>query len=87
MIIGSLLQSTAYRRSHLIVARVVAGFGLGVVNSTSPVLQSEYSPKTNRGLCESQDSKCVQLESYTEERSRLHAAVNSQFWYRARLLD
>ena len=52
MIIGSLLQTTAYTRAHMIVARVVAGFGLGIVNSTVPVLQSEFSPKANRGLCE-----------------------------------
>lgn len=51
MIVGSLLQATAYTLSHMIVARIVAGFGLGVVNSTAPVLQSEYSPKANRGLC------------------------------------
>ena len=52
MIVGSLLQSTAYTRSHMIVARIVAGFGLGVVNSTAPVLQSEYSPRARRGVCE-----------------------------------
>ena len=51
MIIGSLLQATAFTRAHMIVARIVAGFGLGVVNSTAPVLQSEYSPKANRSLC------------------------------------
>ena len=51
MILGALLQATAYTRAHMIVARIVAGFGLGVTNSTGPVLQSEYSPKANRGLC------------------------------------
>ena len=51
MIVGSLLQATAYTLSHMIVARIVAGFGLGVVNSTAPVLQSEFSPKASRGLC------------------------------------
>lgn len=56
MIIGALLQATAYARSHLIVARIVAGFGLGITNSTGPVLQSEFSPKSNRGLF-----VCVQL--------------------------
>lgn len=52
MIVGALLQTTAYARSHMIVARIVAGFGLGITNSTGPVLQSEFSPKANRGLCE-----------------------------------
>lgn len=51
MMLGSLLQATAYSRAHLIVARIVAGFGLGFSNSTAPVFQSEYSPKATRGLC------------------------------------
>ena len=50
---SSLLQATAYSRAHMIVARIVAGIGLGTVNSTAPVLQSEYSPKASRGLCKS----------------------------------
>ena len=50
MIIGALLQSTAYARAHLLVARIVSGVGLGVINSTTPVFQSEFSPKANRGL-------------------------------------
>lgn len=51
MMIGALLQSTAFSRAHIIVARVIAGVGLGICNSTAPVLQSEYSPKASRGLC------------------------------------
>ncbi len=51
LIIGSLLQATAYSRPHLIVARVVAGIGLGIVNSTVPVMQAEFAPKATRGLC------------------------------------
>ena len=52
MMLGALLQATAYTRAHMVVARVVAGIGLGTVNSTAPVMQSEYSPKASRGLCE-----------------------------------
>lgn len=52
MMVGSLLQATAFSRAHIIVARIVAGVGLGICNSTAPVLQSEYSPKASRGLCE-----------------------------------
>lgn len=52
MMIGSLLQATAYSRAHLIVARIIAGIGLGINNSTVPVMQSEFSPKASRGLCE-----------------------------------
>jgi MFS family permease len=51
MMIGSLLQSTAYTRAHLLVARIVSGFGLGAVNSTVPVFQAEFAPKATRGLC------------------------------------
>ena len=51
MIIGSLLQSTAYTRAHMIVARIVTGFGLGAVNSTVPVMMAEFAPKATRGLC------------------------------------
>ena len=53
MIIGAILQATAFTRAHLIVARVVAGIGLGIVNSTVPVMQAEYAPKATRGLCKS----------------------------------
>lgn len=52
MILGALLQATAYMRAHIIVARVVSGMGMGVINSTVPVFQSEFSPKAKRGLCE-----------------------------------
>jgi len=51
LILGSLLQATAYQRVHLIVARIVTGIGLGMVNSTVPVMQAEFSPKATRGLC------------------------------------
>lgn len=51
LIFGSLLQATAYTRPHLIVARVVTGIGLGIVNSTVPVMQAEFAPKATRGLC------------------------------------
>lgn len=58
MAIGSLLQATAYTRAHMIVARVIAGVGLGINNSTVPVMQSEYSPKASRGLY-----VCMQLST------------------------
>ncbi|EAW19975.1 uncharacterized protein NFIA_095950 [Aspergillus fischeri NRRL 181] len=58
LILGALLQATAYHRSHLIVGRVVSGVGLGVVNSTVPVMQVEFSPKATRGLY-----VCMQLST------------------------
>lgn len=51
MIIGALLQATAFQRAHLIVGRIVTGFGLGMVNSTAPVMLAEFAPKATRGLC------------------------------------
>ena len=50
MMLGALLQATSYYRSQLIVARIIAGIGLGINNSTVPVMQAEYSPKATRGL-------------------------------------
>nr|POF13478.1 sugar transporter stl1 [Quercus suber] len=38
MIIGALLQATAYVSAHMIVARIVSGLGMGLINSTVPVL-------------------------------------------------
>jgi MFS family permease len=45
MMLGSLLSATSFGRAQLLVARIVAGFGLGVVNSTAPVLLAEFAPK------------------------------------------
>ncbi|GME25807.1 putative sugar transporter stl1 protein [Neofusicoccum parvum] len=50
MIVGAILQATAYTREHLIVARIVSGVGMGFINSTVPVLQAEFSPKATRGV-------------------------------------
>ncbi|KAK6436736.1 hypothetical protein LTR95_007070 [Oleoguttula sp. CCFEE 5521] len=49
MIIGAILQATAYHVAHMIVARIVSGIGMGFINSTVPVLQAEFSPKATRG--------------------------------------
>lgn len=60
MIIGAVLQASAYSRAHLIVGRIVSGIGMGFINSTVPVLQAEFSPKASRGICTSY----VQLSIY-----------------------
>jgi MFS family permease len=39
MIVGALLQATAYSRAHMIIARIITGIGMGTINSTTPVLQ------------------------------------------------
>ncbi|KAF2772558.1 general substrate transporter [Teratosphaeria nubilosa] len=50
MIIGALLQATAYVTAHMIVARIVAGIGMGFINSTVPVMMAEFAPKATRGI-------------------------------------
>lgn len=49
-IAGAILQATAFGRAHLIVGRIVSGVGLGIINSTVPVMQAEFSPKASRGI-------------------------------------
>ena len=94
MMIGSLLQSTAYTRAHLIVARIVSGFGLGAVNSTVPVFQAEFAPKATRGLCMFNLAGFPLLQSVQFLPSadmsllrRLHATVHPQLRYCLRVLD
>lgn len=36
----------------MIVGRIVSGLGLGTINSTVPVMQAEFSPKSSRGICQ-----------------------------------
>jgi MFS family permease len=88
LITGSLLQATAYHRAHLIVGRVVAGIGLGMVNSTVPVMQAEFAPKASRGLC---TSPCLPKKSNPDYLltmiSCLYANINPQFWDPLRVLD
>jgi MFS family permease len=59
MIIGALLQATAYTRAQMIVARIVSGVGMGAINSTVPVLQAEFSPKATRGICRSSNAEKI----------------------------
>ena len=49
MIIGAILQSTAYTLAHLIVGRVFTGIGNGFNTSTVPTWQSECSKAHRRG--------------------------------------
>ena len=51
MVLGTVLQATAFSRPHIIVGRVVTGCGVGITNPAIAVFQSEFSPKGSRGLC------------------------------------
>lgn len=49
MIIGAILQATAFEISHLIVGRIITGIGNGFNTSTVPTWQSECSKAHRRG--------------------------------------
>ena len=49
MIVGAILQSTAFTLGHLIAGRVVTGVGNGFNTSTVPTWQSECSKAHRRG--------------------------------------
>ncbi|KAL5610760.1 hypothetical protein FOBRF1_006877 [Fusarium oxysporum] len=49
IIIGALLQATAYSVTHMIVGRIVTGIGNGVNTTTVPIYQTEMSKSSRRG--------------------------------------
>lgn len=49
IIIGAVLQTSAFTLAHLIVGRIITGFGTGIDSSTVPMYQSELSRKESRG--------------------------------------
>ncbi|KAK2026537.1 general substrate transporter [Colletotrichum zoysiae] len=50
MVVGAIIQAASFGRAQMIVGRIVSGVGMGIVNSTVPVLQAEFSPKASRGI-------------------------------------
>lgn len=84
-LVGTLLQATSYYRSQFIVARIVTGIGLGMNNSTVPVLLAEYAPKASRGLCKL--TSFHQATLLTHVSRCLYAAHYPQLWYLLCLLD
>lgn len=89
MIVGALLQATSYTRAHMILGRIVSGFGMGCINSTVPVLQAEFSPKATRGIC--RFSLCCPIYIRPELRlirlSRLRTAIDIKLRYLSCVLD
>ncbi|KAG2153504.1 general substrate transporter [Suillus bovinus] len=49
MIVGAILQTTAFSFAHLIFARIVTGYGNGLITSTVPAYHAELSPSAKRG--------------------------------------
>ena len=50
MCIGSILQSSSYQVAQLIMGRIVAGIGLGLISSNTAMWQSETAPSKIRGM-------------------------------------
>jgi MFS family permease len=49
MIVGAILQASAFSLAHLIVGRIITGMGNGLNTSTVPTWQSECSKSHRRG--------------------------------------
>ncbi|WDK08831.1 hypothetical protein CGRA01v4_00109 [Colletotrichum graminicola] len=49
VIVGATLQATAYTVPHLVIGRIVTGFGTGMKTSTVPMYQSELCDRKYRG--------------------------------------
>lgn len=49
VLVGATLQTSAYTVAHLIIGRVVTGFGTGIDSSTVPTYQSELCRAEKRG--------------------------------------
>ncbi|KAI0888979.1 general substrate transporter [Annulohypoxylon maeteangense] len=48
-VVGIILQITAYHLPHMIVGRLINGFGMGITSSVCPVFMAEVSPSQIRG--------------------------------------
>ncbi|KAJ5292102.1 hypothetical protein N7478_001353 [Penicillium angulare] len=59
LVIGGILQSTAFTLPHLIVGRIVAGFGVGMNTTTVPMWQSETCKPKDRGKLMSIQVACL----------------------------
>ncbi|CAM1502720.1 Fc.00g074960.m01.CDS01 [Cosmosporella sp. VM-42] len=59
VIIGAVLQTTAYTVPHLVIGRVVTGFGTGMKTSTVPMYQSELCDPKYRGRLVASESLFV----------------------------
>ncbi|KAG1724916.1 hypothetical protein EDB19DRAFT_1897841 [Suillus lakei] len=49
MMIGAILQTTAFSFAQLIFARILTGYGNGLITSTVPTYHAELSPSAKRG--------------------------------------
>ncbi|GAB1208491.1 hypothetical protein APSETT445_007242 [Aspergillus pseudonomiae] len=61
VVIGELLETSAYKIAQLTVGRVVLGIGVGQLSATVPVFQAECSSAKNRGQHVVVDGICMVL--------------------------
>ncbi|PLB50340.1 sugar transport protein [Aspergillus steynii IBT 23096] len=83
MVIGALLQTTAYHLPQLIVGRLVTGFGNGMNTSTVPTWQSECCKSNRRGqlvMIEGAMITCGITISYWIDFGLLFADPNEVAW-------
>ncbi|KAL5440679.1 hypothetical protein PMIN07_011209 [Paraphaeosphaeria minitans] len=61
IIVGAILQTTAYSVPHLMIARFITGIGTGIETSTVPMYQSELCEAERRGRLVSSEPLFVGL--------------------------
>lgn len=49
IILGAILQASAFSKGHLIAGRIVTGIGTGIETSTVPMYQAELCTGAKRG--------------------------------------
>lgn len=49
MIVGAVIQAASSSVGVMILGRIVSGVGMGIINSTVPIMQAEMSPAISRG--------------------------------------
>ncbi|KAF9872891.1 hypothetical protein CkaCkLH20_09754 [Colletotrichum karsti] len=49
VLVGTILQTSAFSVPHLVIARIITGVGTGLKSSTVPTYQSELCPPSSRG--------------------------------------
>lgn len=74
MVLGAALQASAYALPHLIVGRIITGFGNGMNTSTVPTWASETSKSHKRG-------KMVMIEG-----AMITGGIATSYWVRIPVL-
>jgi hypothetical protein len=95
IIVGAVLQTSAYTLAHLIVGRIITGFGTGIDSSTVPMYQSELCRKEWRGRIVSWEIWFIGKQHFvayndwesTLTRKLKGAGIVTAYWYVATRFD